>query len=139
MHVSLQSRDLEAAVVPAARELGPSTHLTSSKKTTGVDRFLVSGDKLEASKAKVAKFFDIAKAKNCTPAQLALAWVHAQGNDVFPIPGTKTSTRIVENAQAVTIKLSPEDVQAIAAAAESIEGARYSGPDSTFNAHMDHV
>ncbi|CAK4694828.1 hypothetical protein LEN26_000710 [Aphanomyces euteiches] len=155
MEWSLQSRDLEAAVVPAARELGVGIVAYSPLCRgflTAIDTFdkleendwrrslpRFSGDKLEASKANVAKFFDIAKAKNCTPAQLALAWVHAQGNDVFPIPGTKTSTRIVENAQAVTIKLSPEDIQAIAAAAESIEGARYSGPDSTFNARMDNV
>ncbi|KAF0716855.1 hypothetical protein As57867_002613, partial [Aphanomyces stellatus] len=81
--------------------------------------------KLEESKAKVARFFDIAASKGCTPAQLALAWVHSQGPDVFPIPGTKTSSRIAENARAVQIHLSNEEIQEIADAAQSIDGARY--------------
>ncbi|CAK4214890.1 unnamed protein product [Aphanomyces euteiches] len=153
MEWSLQSRDLEAAVVPVARELGVGI-VAYSPLCRGflaaIDTFdkleendwrrtlpRYSSDKLEQSKAKVARFFEIAKEKKCTPAQLALAWVHAQGPDVFPIPGTKSSTRIVENAEAVNIHLTPEDVVAIAAAAESIEGARYDGPDTTFNARLD--
>ncbi|RHZ03788.1 hypothetical protein DYB31_006179, partial [Aphanomyces astaci] len=86
---------------------------------------------------KVAKFFDLAAAKHCTPAQLALAWVHAQGPDVFPIPGTKSSTRIVENAHAVTFTLTQDEVATIAAAATTVEGARYTGKDHTFNARLD--
>ncbi|KAF0718182.1 Aste57867_1849 [Aphanomyces stellatus] len=141
MEWSLQSRDLEEAVVPTARELGVAIVAYSPlcrgflTATDGFDKLdandwrkslpRYSGAKLEESKAKVARFFEIAKTKGCTPAQLALAWVHAQGPDVFPIPGTKSSSRIVENAHAVEIHLSPKEVQEIAAAAGSIDGARY--------------
>ncbi|KAF0683892.1 hypothetical protein As57867_002082, partial [Aphanomyces stellatus] len=91
------------------------------------------------SKAKVARFFEIAKTKGCTPAQLALAWVHAQGPDVFPIPGTKSSSRIVENAHAVEIKLTQEDVNEIAEAASSVDGERYHASQNNrqFNARMN--
>ncbi|CAK4068730.1 unnamed protein product [Aphanomyces euteiches] len=155
MEWSLQSRDLEEAVVPTARELGVGIVAYSPLCRgflTDIDTFdkleendwrrtlpRYSGEKLAESKAKVARFFDIAKAKGCTPAQLALAWVHAQGHDVFPIPGTKSSTRIVENAQAVAIELSQAEVKEIAAAAESVEGPRYAGEDRTFNARMKNL
>ncbi|CAK4616166.1 hypothetical protein LEN26_016325 [Aphanomyces euteiches] len=155
MEWSLESRDLEAAVVPAARELGVGIvaysplcrgfltdinmfdNLDENDSRRRLPRF--SGEKLAESKAKVARFFEIAKAKGCTPAQLALAWVHAQGQDVFPIPGTKSSTRIVENAHAFAITLSEAEVQDVAAAVESVEGPRYGGPDTTFNARMNNV
>ncbi|KAF0706231.1 hypothetical protein As57867_006767, partial [Aphanomyces stellatus] len=104
MEWSLKSRDLEAAVVPVARELGVGIVAYSPLCRgflTSIDTFdkLAADDwrrtlprfadgKLEESKTKVARFFDIAAAKGCTPAQLALAWVHSQGPDVFPIPGT---------------------------------------------------
>ncbi|KAF0718184.1 Aste57867_1851 [Aphanomyces stellatus] len=151
MEWSLQSRDLEAAVVPAARELGVGIVAYSPLCRgflTAVDGFdkLDANDwrkslpryteaKLAESKAKVARFFEIAKTKGCTPAQLALAWVHAQGPDVFPIPGTKSSSRIVENAHAVEIKLTPQEVQEIAVAAQSIEGDRYAS-GGQFNDRM---
>ena len=54
------------------------------------DRF--SGDNLDANVALVEKVEALAAAKEVTPGQLALAWVHAQGDDVFPIPGTKRRT-----------------------------------------------
>ncbi|ETV95868.1 hypothetical protein H310_10907 [Aphanomyces invadans] len=155
MEWSLQSRDLEAQVVPTARELGVGIVAYSPLCRgflTAIDTFdkledndwrrtlpRYSGDNLVESKAKVAKFFDLAAAKECTPAQLALAWVHAQGHDVFPIPGTKSSTRIIENAHAVEISLTSEEVASIAAAAESVEGPRYAGKDNSFNARMDKV
>ncbi|KAF0718183.1 Aste57867_1850 [Aphanomyces stellatus] len=141
MEWSLQSRDIEASVVPTARELGVGIVAYSPlcrgflTAADGFDKLdandwrkslpRYTGAKLEESKAKVARFFEIAKTKGCTPAQLALAWVHAQGPDVFPIPGTKTSTRVAENAHAVEIKLTPHEVQEIADAAQSIEGDRY--------------
>ncbi|RHY53636.1 hypothetical protein DYB30_010615 [Aphanomyces astaci] len=153
MEWSLQSRDLEALVVPVARELGVGIVAYSPLCRgflTAIDKFdkldgddsrrklpRYSGDKLAQSKAKVAKFFDLAAAKHCTPAQLALAWVHAQGPDVFPIPGTKSSTRIVENAHAVTFTLTQDEVATIAAAATSIEGDRYASNKHTFNARLD--
>jgi aryl-alcohol dehydrogenase-like predicted oxidoreductase len=96
-----------------------------------------SGDAYEANKRRVQRFFDLAKAKNCTPSQLALAWVHAQGQDVFPIPGTKSSKRIVENAHALAVlaRLSEEEVQHIAECAQALEGGRY--PEAAQRATYD--
>ncbi len=61
----------------------------------------------------VKKVEEIAKEKECSTSQLALAWVLAQGENVVPIPGTKRRKYIESNAQAVSIKLSAEDLQRI--------------------------
>jgi aryl-alcohol dehydrogenase-like predicted oxidoreductase len=98
------------------------------------------GEAYEENKRRVQRFFDLAASKGCTPSQLALAWVHAQGEDVFPIPGTKSSARITENAHAVTVlgTLTPEDVQKITDCAAALEGGRYPEAMSgaTFNSRM---
>ena len=52
---------------------------------------------------------ELARNKGCTPSQLALAWVHAQGEDIFPIPGTKRRKHLEENAAALEVKLTAED------------------------------
>ena len=69
----------------------------------------------------------IAAAKDCTPAQLALAWVLAQGTDIVPIPGTKRRKYLNENLAALDIALGPEDLAAIEAAfpRAGIRGERY--------------
>jgi aryl-alcohol dehydrogenase-like predicted oxidoreductase len=83
-------------------------------------------ENLEENKKRVAKFYEIAQRKGCTPAQLALAWVHSQGDTIFPIPGTKSSTRIVENAGALLLlPLSPEELEAISHSVEMLIGTRY--------------
>ena len=56
---------------------------------------------------------EIAREKNCTPSQLALAWVLAQGEDIVPIPGTKHRKYLEENVGAVDVKLSAEDLRRI--------------------------
>ena len=56
-----------------------------------------AGDAFTTNLEGLAGFYDIATRKGCTPAQLALAWLHKQGDDVFPIPGTKSASRIAEN------------------------------------------
>ena len=56
------------------------------------------------------KVKQLAGKKNCTPAQLALAWVMAQGIDVVPIPGTKKRARLEENVKALDVVLTPEDL-----------------------------
>jgi len=61
----------------------------------------------------VTKVEEIAKEKGCTPAQLALAWLHAQGADVVPIPGTKTRARLEENAGAPGVVLTAGDLARI--------------------------
>ena len=58
----------------------------------------------------VEKIKEIAREKNCTPAQLALAWLVAQGEDIIPIPGTKRRVRLEENLRALEIELSKDDL-----------------------------
>jgi aryl-alcohol dehydrogenase-like predicted oxidoreductase len=91
------------------------------------------GPAYEENKRRVERFFKLAASKGCTASQLALAWVHAQGEDVFPIPGTKSSQRTVENAHALQVlaSLSAEDINHIAECAEVLEGGRY--PDGSIN------
>ena len=69
----------------------------------------------------------IAQRKNCTPGQLALAWLLAQGPDIIPIPGTKRKERLLENLGALKVKLSEADVAEISAAIPpgSAAGTRY--------------
>ena len=69
----------------------------------------------------------IAKEKRCTPAQLVLAWVLAQGKDVVAIPGTKRKSRLDENLAALNVKLSPEELRKISEAAPvgAAAGMRY--------------
>ena len=91
----------------------------------------------EENKRRVARFFEIAQRKGCTGAQLALAWVHARGADVFPIPGTKSAARIEENAQALHLsqQLTAEELMEIEQSITALAGDRY--PEtmmkSTFN------
>src|SRR6478672_11215786 len=103
---SLWSRDVETTVLPACRELGIGFmayaplgrgFLTATLKT--LDALLpkdrrrehprFNPDNIQRNAALLAPLETIAAARKCAPAQVALAWVHAQGADVFPIPGTK--------------------------------------------------
>jgi aryl-alcohol dehydrogenase-like predicted oxidoreductase len=61
--------------------------------------------------ALAAKVEKIASEKQCTPGQLALAWLLAQGDDVFPIPGTKRIKYLEENICSLNVKISPEEVK----------------------------
>ena len=78
---------------------------------------------LDQNVAMVGRLEKIAAEKKCTPAQLVLAWLLAQGKDVVPIPGTKRKTRLDENLAALQIKLSPEDLKRISDAAPPGSGA----------------
>ena len=112
---SLWTRDPEAEVLPTCRELGigfvPYSPLgrgflagrfTSPDELDENDfrrngpRF--TGDNLEANLRLAAKVKEIAAEKGVTPAQLAIAWVLAQGDDLVPIPGTKRRTYLEQNA-----------------------------------------
>src|SRR5579871_157544 len=79
------------------------------------------------NRALVAKVEDIAAEKRCTPAQVTLAWLLAQGNDVVAIPGTRYINRVQENLGALDVKLTSDDLAAIARAipAGSASGERY--------------
>jgi aryl-alcohol dehydrogenase-like predicted oxidoreductase len=73
---------------------------------------------------------EVARARGITPAQLALAWVMAKGDDIVPIPGTKSPLRLEENAGAADIELSAEEIEELdnAIPRESVSGARYPEP-----------
>jgi aryl-alcohol dehydrogenase-like predicted oxidoreductase len=84
-------------------------------------------ENLDRNLALVNRIAEISRAKKCTPGQLALAWLLAQGDDIVPIPGTKRKQRLVENVGALAVKLSKDDLARIAEAipAGAAAGLRY--------------
>ncbi len=138
---SVWSRDPEAEILPTLRELGigfvPYSPLGRGF-LTGRLRSLdaldegdfrryqprFQGDNLEANAAIVAVVEQVASARGCTPGQVALAFVHALGDDVAPIPGTKRRSYLEENVAALDVELTEEDLAALAGAATA-RGDRY--------------
>ncbi len=86
------------------------------------------GENFQRNLRLVERVEGLARRKKCTPAQLALAWVLAQGEDIVPIPGTKRRRYLEENVAALEIKLTPADLEEISAAlpAGLAAGPRYS-------------
>jgi aryl-alcohol dehydrogenase-like predicted oxidoreductase len=139
---SVFAREPEAELIPLCRELGigfvPYSPLGRgflsgrfhSPDELAEDDFRrtqprFQGDNLEANKRIVAKLEEIAGEKDITPAQLALAWVLAQGDDVVPIPGTKRRSYLEENAAAADVELSDEDLARIDKELPEVAGDRY--------------
>jgi aryl-alcohol dehydrogenase-like predicted oxidoreductase len=141
---SLWSRDLETDMVPLARELGvglvPYSPLGRGFLTgqiTSLDDFAADdfrrhsprfmGDNFAKNLDLVEQVRKLAADKGCTPGQLALAWVLAQGPDVVPIPGTKRVHYLEENVGALDVTLTPNDLAAIDAAfpTDAASGDRY--------------
>jgi len=89
------------------------------------------GDALDKNVALVKRIEEIAREKRCTPAQLVLAWLLAQGKDMVPIPGTKRRERVDENLAALKIKLTPEELKRISDAAPPGAGAGTRYPAET--------
>jgi aryl-alcohol dehydrogenase-like predicted oxidoreductase len=85
------------------------------------------GENFKKNLELVAKVEEIAKEQECAPAQLALAWVLAQGDDIVPIPGTRHPERVEENVRALDIVLSENDLRRIDLAAPkgAAAGERY--------------
>ncbi|KAL1870356.1 hypothetical protein Plec18167_007490 [Paecilomyces lecythidis] len=81
-------------------------------------------ENLEKNVAIIDKISEIAKAKGVTTAQLALAWVLAQGDDIFAIPGTKRVNRLEENLRSLSVSLSKEEEKSIRQLAEACVGER---------------
>ena len=125
---SLWSRDPEEEILSAVRELGIGFvaysplgrgFLTGQMKSyqdlapddwrRTVPRF--QGENFQRNLDLVRRVEHIAKEKGCTPAQLALAWVLAQGEDVIPIPGTKRRSYLEQNAAAVDVALTAEELR----------------------------
>ncbi|MGH9136544.1 MAG: aldo/keto reductase [Acidimicrobiales bacterium] len=132
---SLWSREIEDEVVPTCRELGIGIvpysplgrgfltgQITSPDDFEADDfrRFLprFQGDNFAKNLALVDEVRHLARDKRCTPAQLALAWLQAQGDDVVPIPGTKRRGYLEENVAAVRdVALTPDDLATLDAIA----------------------
>src|SRR5262245_27058438 len=81
------------------------------------------GENLDKNVEIAKRLEAIAKGKHCTPAQLVLAWLLAQGTDIVPIPGTKRKERFDENLAALKIQLNEKDLKSISAAAPTGAGA----------------
>jgi aryl-alcohol dehydrogenase-like predicted oxidoreductase len=139
---SLWTRDPEPEILPTCRELGigfvPYSPLGrgflsgrfKSPEELDEDDFRRSGprftgENLEANQKLAAKVAEIAAEKAITPAQLALAWVLARGDDLVPIPGTKRRKYLEENAAAVDVELIDEDLARIEAELPPVAGERY--------------
>ena len=139
---SIWTRDPEAEVLPTCRELGIgfvsysplgrgflSGRFSSQAEIGEGDsrrhspRFM--GGAFEANMAILEKLKEIAAEKDITTGQLALAWVLAQGDDVVPIPGTKRSSYLEENAAAADVKLTADDLARIDAEVPAVVGERY--------------
>jgi aryl-alcohol dehydrogenase-like predicted oxidoreductase len=84
-----------------------------------------TGDNLEQNLTLAEKVGEIAAEKGITPAQLALAWVLARGEDLVPIPGTKRRTYLEQNAAAADVELTAEDMQRIDSELPEVAGERY--------------
>lgn len=130
---SLWTRDVEAEILATCRSLGIAFmaysplgrgFLTATIKSLDAliekdrrrDHPRFSPDNLRKNAELLAPLEAIAATRGCTAAQIALSWVHAQGEDIFPIPGTKRRTYLEQNLQALEIRLSDEELAALAAA-----------------------
>jgi aryl-alcohol dehydrogenase-like predicted oxidoreductase len=139
---SLWTRDVEAEILPLCRELGIGfvpysplgrgflAHRFSSPDEIPEGDFRRSnprfqGENWERNQRIVAKVEEIAEEKRITPAQLALAWVLAQGDDIVPIPGTKRRKYLEDNAAAADVELSDEDLARIEEELPDVSGERY--------------
>src|SRR5580704_2970769 len=117
---SLWTRDPEDEIRPTTRELGRG-FLTGQIKRfedfapDDYRRFSprFQGENFQKNLDLVARVESIAKEKNCTPGQLGLAWLLAQGNDIIPIPGTKRRKYVEENHGALRVQLSAADLARI--------------------------
>jgi aryl-alcohol dehydrogenase-like predicted oxidoreductase len=127
---SLWTRDPEDEILPLCRELGISfvaysplgrgfltgrfrsfEDLPEDDYRRNSPRF--QGENFQRNLDLVARVEDIARRKKCTPAQLALAWLLAQGDDIVPIPGTKQRRYLEQNVAALELELTPSDLEEI--------------------------
>lgn len=142
MEYSLWTREIEEEIIPLCRELGigivpycpvgrglfagkkvvenipQESHLQSHPRFTG--------ENWEKNKAIYFRLDELAKKHNCTPVQLALAWVLHQGTDVVPIPGTTKIKNLQENIGSVDVKLTSDDLKELSEAVnvEEVAGSR---------------
>lgn len=142
---SLFSRDIEDEILPLCRELGITVVaysplgrglLTGTVQSTDDlgeidfrrDNPRFTEENLAHNVALVDVVKEVAAAHECTPGQVALAWLHQQGSDVVPIPGTKRVARVEENVGALTVHLRDEDLARLGEL--QAHGERYTNPGS---------
>lgn len=140
---SILTRDPEGEILQTTRELGVSL-VAFSPLSRGLITNTLSIDQMPAGDFRSSlpryqgahasnnvqlteQFAELAKGKGCTPAQLAIAWVLAQGEDIIPIPGTKKRKYLQENAAAANLELTKADLAAIDALVKKFPdvGERY--------------
>ncbi|KAL6851546.1 hypothetical protein ACP4OV_020479 [Aristida adscensionis] len=143
---SLWSRDVEEDIIPTCRELGVGIVAYSPlgrgffssgaklidwlsdqdiRKATNMPRFLP--ENIDKNVQIFERVNEMAKRKGCTPSQLALAWVHHQGSDVCPIPGTTKIENFNQNVGALSVKLTTDEMAELEfyAAAGNVQGDRH--------------
>lgn len=140
---SLFERGVETAVLPTLRELGigyiaysplgrgfltsavkPATEYDESDMRRFDPRW--QGENFDKNKRAIDQLAELAGEKKITPAQLALAWLLAQGDDIVAIPGTRSRTRLEENLGAADVRLTADDLARIQAIVpDGAHGARY--------------
>ncbi|KAM0839085.1 hypothetical protein ACQ4PT_060545 [Festuca glaucescens] len=149
---SLWSRDVEEDIIPTCRDLGigivaycPLGRGFLSSGPIQVDtlpeddfrKYLprFQSVNMEKNAAIFEHVSEMAAKKGCTPSQLALAWVHHQGNDVCPIPGTTKLVNFNQNVRALSVKLTPEEMAELesCAAMDNVQGDRYHTQLNTWN------
>ena len=147
---SLLTRGVEAEILPLTKALGisfiPFSPLSRGLMSNALDVSTLkegdfrktlpryNGEHLENNQNLAAAFAQFASEKYCTPAQLALAWVMAQGDNIIPIPGTKRRAYLEDNAGAVDVSLSLLDLEAIEAIIQRYPnvGPRYNERETKF-------
>ena len=139
---SMLTRDPEDEILPLTTELGItfvpyspicrgllSTHTVNGTNVEDFRNFLprFQGAAYQNNKEIVEQLSQIAKRKDCSLAQLSLAWVMAQGDNIVPIPGTSKMKNLESNADAVNVSLNQEDLQELSTLLNSIKvtGERY--------------
>ncbi|XP_057783715.1 auxin-induced protein PCNT115-like [Salvia miltiorrhiza] len=138
---SLWSRDVEQEIIPTCRELGigivpysplgrgflsagPSLvqGLSESDYRKNNPRF--QGENLESNKRVYQEIVEMARGKGCSASQLALAWIHEQGDDVCPIPGTTKMNNLDENIGGLGVSLTADEMAQLSALADMVKGDR---------------
>ncbi|KAK1411099.1 hypothetical protein QVD17_37643 [Tagetes erecta] len=141
---SLWSRDVEQEIIPTCRELGigivaysPLGRCFFSSGSKIIEKLedndyrknlpRLQPENLKHNNILYERVNELAKKKGCTTSQLALAWVHHQGNDVVPIPGTTKIENLEENIGALSVKLPPEEIAELESivSADSVKGERH--------------
>jgi aryl-alcohol dehydrogenase-like predicted oxidoreductase len=147
---SLLTRDVETEILPLTQELGimfvPFSPLSRGLITNKLDISSLAtndfranlprynGEYLDNNQKLSTAFAEFAIGKNCSPAQLAIAWVMAQGENIIPIPGTKRRNYLEENIGAINVNLCAKDLELIEAIVNKYPniGPRYSPRENKF-------